>query len=122
MGTGREAWRDPISSTGATEPQRGCAGDSPGGHAGQGSGDGCSCPAAQGQEAGAPPLHFPRVGQGACAGPLCHPRRPTWGHIWGSGGPCAGLSHPSRGRSPSGCPAWPERLGSVAVRQGEAGL
>lgn len=83
----------------ATELQKGCAGDSPGGRAGQGSGDGCLHPAAQGQEAAAPPLHFPRRGgQGADAGAL----PPTWGHVWGSGGPCARLSHPSRGRTPLG--------------------
>lgn len=95
----------------ATELQKGCAGDSPGGRAGQGSRDGCSHPAAQGQEAVAPRLHFPwRGGQGADAGAL----PPTWGHVWGSGGPCAGLSHPSRGRTPLGdLPG----LGSVAARQ-----
>lgn len=56
--------------------------------------------------------------QGAHAGAL----PPAWGHVWGSGGPCAGLSHPSRGSFPTRHPAWPERLGSGAVRQGDAGL
>lgn len=103
---------------GQCHSQRGCAEDSPGGPGGQGSGDRYSHPAAQRQEAGAPPLHFPCRGQGAHAGALA----PAWGHVWGLGGPCAGLSHPLRGRSLSGCPAWPERPGSVAERQAEAGL
>lgn len=99
-----------------TELQKGCAGDSPGGRAGHGSGDGCSHPAAQGREAAAPPLHFSWSGGTGCP---CRSTAPNLGARLGLRGSLCRAEPPLERQNPRWVTCLAREAGQCGSEAGE---